>query len=108
MSTAFSPTSYADITARINELNNAAEFIHMDIYEDEASTSFAKDSAGNEVSSKRLTSIGYTFPSTDEATGVPVAGFLTITFDNSTTIDVSDTEIPQHWYTITGVPITWN
>jgi hypothetical protein len=108
MSTAFSSTSYTDITVRINELNEAAEFIHITIYEDAASTLLAKDTNGNEVNSKQLTSVGYTYPDTDESTGSQTTGFLTISFVDDSSFVVIDMEVPQFWYTIVGAPITWN
>ena len=108
MSTAFSSTSYSDITVRINELNEAAEFIHITIYEDAGSTLLAKDTNGVEVNSKQLTSIGYTYPDTDETTGLQTTGFLTISFVDGSSFVVTDMEVPQFWYTIVGVPITWN
>lgn len=94
---------YAIFDYDMNLAINSLSTVNVDIYTDASGTSFALDSSGNPITDRQIVQTSYTYPYTDEITGLPVYGYFTISFDNGTTFTNTDEFETTYWYTIRGL-----
>ena len=95
----------------MNDVNTAVNVgaIVLSIYTDASGTTFAKDSNGNDINTRSVTSTSYSYPYYDN-NGIYINGLITVTFDDgSTFVNNDDNDINDEndtnglWYYMQGV-----
>lgn len=94
---------YAIFHYDMNLAINSLSTVNVDIFTDASGTVYALDSSGNPITDRQIIQTAYTYPYTDEITGLPVYGYFTITFSNGTTFTNTDEFETTYWYTIRGL-----
>jgi hypothetical protein len=81
----------------------------LSIYTDASGTTFAKDSNGNDINTRSVTSTSYSYPYYDN-NGIYINGLITVTFDDgSTFVNTDDNDINDEndtnglWYYMQGI-----
>lgn len=94
---------YAQLNDSINALLSNGQFSSalMSVYTDSAATSAKTDSKGPMLK-RQIVSVNAVYSHVDQATGNNVNGYLTIAFNDGTSI-VSTDNVNDYWYTLEGL-----
>jgi predicted neutral ceramidase superfamily lipid hydrolase len=85
-----------------NALNTLFK-LSLSMYSDDMGTVFVKDSNGNDVNNRLVTSFSYEYPHINISDGLPVTGIMVITFDDGATFSTDDEHHNNFWYSIEGL-----
>lgn len=77
--------------------------LSLSIYTDDMGSVFAKDSNGNDINNRLVSTFSYEYPHIDQNSGIPIPGTMTITFDDNSTFTNIDTNNTAFWYYIHGI-----
>jgi len=93
---------YSSFTSDVNGLIAKASQIYVNISLDNEGSVAAKSNNGSDIIRKLLTSMNYTYPYTDVASGQSVLGNFVISFSDGSHIVIND-DNSSFWYILENV-----
>ena len=95
--TDYTLATYSSLTTDINSILTNGLLTNITFYADSLGSSILNDLNGNNIEGKIISKISYTNPVVDSDSNVLTKGFMIVTFNDDSTLEVKD-DIDNVWY----------